>query len=97
MLHDLKRHSIRESVEKDIKDMDREQIWRGLEIHAKEFGFYVEGKDILLKGLRHSPVGWGGVLFWHSGLRIWHCRCSGLGHRCGTGLIPGPGTPSCPP
>lgn len=41
MLHDLKRHSIRESVEKDIKDMDKEQIWRGLEIHAKEFGFYV--------------------------------------------------------
>ena len=29
----------------------------------------------------------------HSGLRIWHCGSSGLGHDCGSDLIPGPGTP----
>ena len=29
-------------------------------------------------------------LLWHSGLRIWHCLCSGLGHCWGIGFIPGP-------
>ena len=29
---------------------------------------------------------------WLSGLRIWHCQCSGLGRWCGTGLILGPRT-----
>ena len=28
-------------------------------------------------------------------LRIQHCHCSSLGHCCGTGLIPGPGTSTC--
>ena len=27
-----------------------------------------------------------------SGLRIWHRHCCSLGHCCGAGLIPGPGT-----
>ena len=27
-------------------------------------------------------------MLWHSGLRIWHCLCSGLGHWLGMGLIP---------
>ena len=35
------------------------------------------------------------VLLWHSRLRIWHCHCSGLGHHCGMGSIPGPGTSTC--
>ena len=30
-----------------------------------------------------------GVLWWLSGLRIWHCHC------CGSGLIPDPGSCSC--
>ena len=33
---------------------------------------------------------WGAPL-WHSGLRIWHCHCSGFSHCCGAGLILGPG------
>ena len=33
-----------------------------------------------------------GVFLWCSGLRIWHCHCSGLGNCCGVGLIPVPGT-----
>ena len=28
---------------------------------------------------------------WHSGLRIWHCHCYGLGRSCGAGFIPGLG------
>ena len=36
-----------------------------------------------------------GVLLWLTGLRIWRCHCSGLGHCCGTGLIPGWGTSTC--
>ena len=36
------------------------------------------------KILRHSLV--------HSGLMIWHCHCSGLGHCHGAGSVPGPGT-----
>ena len=35
-----------------------------------------------------------GVLLQHSGLRIWHCHCSSLGHCHGLGSIPGPGTPT---
>ena len=31
-----------------------------------------------------------GFPYWHSDLRIWYCHCCGLGHLCGTGLIPGP-------
>lgn len=34
-----------------------------------------------------------GVLLWHSGLRIWHCRGTSLGHCCGAGSTPGPRTP----
>ena len=30
-----------------------------------------------------------------AGLRIWRCHCSGVGHCCGTGLIPGLGTSTC--
>ena len=26
------------------------------------------------------------------GVKDRHCHCSGLGHSCGEGLIPGPGT-----
>ena len=36
-----------------------------------------------------------GVPLWHSGLRIWCCHCSSLGHCCGAGSIPGPGTSIC--
>ena len=36
----------------------------------------------------------GGVLSRHSGLKIQSCHCSGLGICCGTGLIPGSGTPT---
>ena len=36
-----------------------------------------------------------GVPWWLRRLRIWGCHCSGLGHSCGTGLIPGPGTSAC--
>ena len=32
---------------------------------------------------------------WCCRLRIWHCHCSGLGHCCGMGLIPGWGTSAC--
>ena len=31
------------------------------------------------------------VLLWCSELRIWHCHCSGSGHCCASGSIPGPG------
>ena len=34
----------------------------------------------------------GGVLWWHSRLRIQHCHSSSSGHCCGAGMIPGPGT-----
>ena len=37
-----------------------------------------------------------GVPMWLSGLGIWPCRCSGLGHPYGLGLIPGPGISTCP-
>ena len=30
---------------------------------------------------------------WQSGLRIPHCHSCGIGHSCGSDLIPGPGTP----
>ena len=48
-----------------------------------------------------QPVGSAGpqvpALARHSGLRIWRCcgcgLSSGLGHSCGSDLIPGPGTP----
>ena len=36
-----------------------------------------------------------GVPLWHSGLRIWHCHCSSLGHCSGVSLIPGLGTYIC--
>ena len=32
---------------------------------------------------------------WHSGLRIWHCHCTDLGHCCGTSSNPAPGTSTC--
>ena len=37
----------------------------------------------------------GGVPWWLSRLRIWHCHCYGLGHFCGEGLMSGPGTSTC--
>ena len=36
-----------------------------------------------------------GVPLWHSGLRIQGYQCSGLGHCCGAGLIPGPISTCC--
>ena len=36
-----------------------------------------------------------GVHGGHSGLKILHCHCCGLGHCCGTGSIPGLGTSAC--
>ena len=36
-----------------------------------------------------------GVPVGFSGLRIQCCHCSGLGHCCGAGWIPGPGTSVC--
>ena len=44
--------------------------------------------DIFLKTLR-------GVPWWPSGLRIQHCHCSGSGHCCVLGVIPGLGTLTC--
>ena len=38
--------------------------------------------------LKHTP----GVPWWPSNERIQHCHCHGLGHSCGMGSIPGPGT-----
>ena len=35
------------------------------------------------------------IPWWPSGLRIQHCHCYRLGHCCGAGLIPGPGTSTC--
>ena len=32
---------------------------------------------------------------WHSGLRIQHCHCSGLGRCYGVDSIPDPGTSTC--
>ena len=36
------------------------------------------------------PLEWPllGVPWWHSGLRVQLCHCSGSGHRCGVGSIP---------
>ena len=49
-----------------------------------------------------ATVQWGfiakimsGVPWWLSGLRIQHCQYRGSGHCCGSGSIPGPGTPGC--
>ena len=36
-----------------------------------------------------------GVLWWLRNLRIWHCRCSSLGHCCDAVSIPGPGISIC--
>ena len=36
-----------------------------------------------------------GVLWWHSGLRIWCCHCSGSGHCCVVGSFLGLGTCMC--
>ena len=33
---------------------------------------------------------------WHSGLRILRCQSCGVGHNCGSDLIPGPGTQYAP-
>ena len=33
-----------------------------------------------------------GVLWWLSGLRVWHCQYCGSGYSCGAGLTPGLGT-----
>ena len=35
------------------------------------------------------------VLLWHSGLRIWHYHCSGLGCCCGADSVPGLGSFTC--
>lgn len=32
-------------------------------------------------------------LAWYSELRIWHCHNYSIGHKCGSDLIPGRGTP----
>ena len=34
-----------------------------------------------------------GLTQWHSELRIWCCHSCSIGRNCGSGLIPGPGTP----
>ena len=36
-----------------------------------------------------------GVPLWCTGLRIWHCHYSSLGHCYGTGFISGPVTSTC--
>ena len=36
-----------------------------------------------------------GVPWWRSRLRTWHCHCSGSGHCCALGWIPGPGNSAC--
>ena len=36
-----------------------------------------------------------GVVLWLSGLRTWPCHCSGLGHCCGAGSVPGLETSTC--
>ena len=36
-----------------------------------------------------------GVTLWYSGLRVWHCYCSGPGCCCGVDSVPGPETYTC--
>ena len=36
-----------------------------------------------------------GILLWLTWVRIWCFQGSGLGHRCGPGLVSGPGTSMC--
>ena len=36
-----------------------------------------------------------GVPRWHRKFRIQHCHCSGSGHCCGMGSVPGPGISAC--
>lgn len=36
-----------------------------------------------------------GILLWSSGLRIWHCYCSGSGGYSGVGSTLAPGTSTC--
>lgn len=43
------RGSAGELIEKDAKGVCRKQTWKGLEIHAKEFRLYFEGKEGSLK------------------------------------------------
>ena len=54
---------------------------------------YISAQEILLdlKALKDWGCG-GGVLLWHSGLRIWCCPSSGLGQCHGMGSVLGPGT-----
>ena len=40
-----------------------------------------------LSRVRHKEF-----LLWHSELKIHHCYSYGIGHNCGSDLIPGPGT-----
>ena len=46
--------------------------------------------DMALSELDIFNTSW--TSLWRSGLRIWHCYCSGLGHCYGVGWIPGLGT-----
>lgn len=45
---------------------------------------------MLIKDLRGT-----GVLLCVQWVKTWCCLCSGLGHSCGMGSIPGPGTSMC--
>ena len=60
---------------------------------SNENSFYIPGllcrtnDMIYLRSQRSSCVA--------SRLRIWHYHCSALGHFCGVGSIPGPGTSAC--
>ena len=44
--------------------------------------------------MTQKEIGWGAPR-WLSRLRIQHCHCSGSGHCCGVGSIPGLGTFRC--
>ena len=72
-------------------NMLRPTIIKGLQLHYKTALLYVYSahrESTKLKLLRGIPLSCGG-------LRIWHCHCSSLGHCCGVGSIPGPGTSTC--
>ena len=61
-------------------------------IRRKNFPFFQFWCQNRVSGLVVSEVPW-----WLSGLRIWHCHCSGSGYCCDAGLIPGPRTFACWP
>ena len=52
---------------------------------------YAKRKEFILKN-KNGKIG---ILLWCCGLRTQSCHCYGLGHCCGTGLIPDLGISTC--